>query len=119
MRKDFLESQKNKLEDERNRINSELASIGVKTSAGFKPKVSDYGDSSDDTARETEQYETSLANEKTLLELRAKVENALLAVKSGNYGTCEVGGKRHEIAEKRLIAFPEATTCIEHAQEAE
>lgn len=45
------------------------------------------------------------------------VDKALLAIKNGTYGKCEVCGKDIEL--DRLEVIPEATLCIEHAREQE
>lgn len=41
------------------------------------------------------------------------VKRALAAIKIGKYGVCEICGK--PIDRARLEAYPEVTTCLEHA----
>ncbi|GIW69716.1 MAG: hypothetical protein KatS3mg101_0463 [Patescibacteria group bacterium] len=44
-----------------------------------------------------------------------QVKKALAAIKIGKYGICEVCGK--PIDKARLKAYPQATTCLEHADD--
>lgn len=44
-----------------------------------------------------------------------QVRKALAAIKIGRYGICEVCG--NPIDKARLKAYPEATTCLEHADQ--
>lgn len=113
---DFKDKQKEKLSAELARIEKELADFSVKTGEGYKPATSDYGDSADDTARETEEYEKNLATDSALLELKNKIEAALKRTEDGTYGWCEVEGAKHEIERERLEAFPAAATCLKHAE---
>lgn len=46
--------------------------------------------------------------------VKRQVRRALAKIKIGSYGICEVCGK--EIGKERLMAYPEATTCVEHAE---
>jgi len=48
-----------------------------------------------------------------LKKIRIQVKRALAAIKLGKYGVCEVCGK--PIDRARLVAYPEATTCIDCA----
>lgn len=48
--------------------------------------------------------------------MRLQVRKALAALKIGKYGICEVCGKPIDPA--RLRVYPEATTCLEHADKA-
>lgn len=115
MDQQYIDAQREKLEAELQRLDKELADFGVKTGEGYKPLPGEFGDSSDDTARNTEAYETNLATEKPLLELKEKVLSALKRITTNEYGFCMVGGTKHAIEHERLEAFPEADTCIEHA----
>lgn len=47
-------------------------------------------------------------------DLKIHVRKALAKIKLGKYGYCEVCGE--PIDEKRLSAFPEATTCVAHSK---
>jgi len=44
-----------------------------------------------------------------------QIEKALEKMKNGTYGECEICGK--EIHDERLLAIPETTYCIDHANE--
>jgi RNA polymerase-binding transcription factor DksA len=46
-------------------------------------------------------------------QMQVQVRKALARIKLGKYGYCEVCGK--PIDKARLEAYPEATTCLEHA----
>ena len=66
-----------------------------------------------DVADETEEYETGVSINAILEEKYREIEAALTRIKEGTYGTCEVG--KEPISEERLLASPEARTCVEHA----
>jgi len=73
-------------------------------------KFPDYGDKSDESVQEIDDYTTGLATEKVLESALRDIENALERIKKGTYGICKYCKK--EIGEKRLLARPVANTCI-------
>jgi RNA polymerase-binding protein DksA len=73
-------------------------------------KFPDYGDKSDESVQEIDDYTTNLATEKVLESALRDIENALDRIKKGTYGICKYCKK--EIGEKRLLARPVANTCI-------
>ena len=66
-----------------------------------------------DNADIAEEYEEKLAVLNVLEERYQQVSKALLAIKNGTYGICEVSSKK--IPKARLMADPSVTTCVEHA----
>lgn len=66
----------------------------------------------DEASEQTLHLENDLKEKRAKASL-AQVEKALARMESGEYGFCEVCGKPIDLA--RLQAFPEATTCVEHA----
>lgn len=73
-------------------------------------KFPDYGDKSDESVQEIDDYTTGLATEKVLESALRDIDNALERIKKGTYGICKYCKK--EIGEKRLLARPVANTCI-------
>lgn len=114
-----IDTQKQKLQDELNHIVSELEHIGRQESTGNWVAVPDQGDDEQypdelDVADLKESYQERVALVRVLEEQYIQINKALQAIKDGTYGICEVSG--NSISEKRLIANPSATTCIEHAK---
>jgi DnaK suppressor protein len=73
-------------------------------------KFPDYGDKSDESVQEIDEYTTNLATEKVLESSLRDIDNALARIAKGDYGVCKYCKK--EIGEKRLLARPVANTCI-------
>lgn len=73
-------------------------------------KFPDYGDKSDESVQEIDEYTTNLATEKVLESALRDIDNALARIAKGTYGICKYCKK--EIGEKRLLARPVANTCI-------
>ncbi len=114
MEKKLLEELKQKLETEKKSIQKELESFAtedpdLKHNWDTKYPNREDGDK-DDQADEVQEYDNKLSLEHSF-ELKLKdVNSALDKIKSGKYGVCENCGK--EIDEKRLLACPEAKTCL-------
>lgn len=70
----------------------------------------DYGDKSDESVQEIDDYTTGLATERVLESSLRDIDNALERIKKGDYGICKYCKK--EIGEKRMLARPVANTCI-------
>lgn len=73
-------------------------------------KFPDYGDKSDESVQEIDEYTTNLAAEKVLESSLRDIKNALDRIKKGSYGICKYCKK--EIGEKRLMARPVANACM-------
>lgn len=109
-----LEEIKTQLTEAKNRLEQDLKDMGFHPGSN-NPKTPDFpesgGNSDDDNASEV----TTLADE---ISLGEKLEDelndtikALKAIESGKYGICKYCGK--PIDEKRLIARPTSSSCIE------
>jgi RNA polymerase-binding transcription factor DksA len=108
---------KEKLEEEKKKLESELSGIGQRNPAvtndweaapeelGIEPDLMDQAD----IVVNRENTAAILAD----LEARYDLVLAALAkIEKGTYGVCEVCGS--QIEEMRLEADPSATTCVEH-----
>lgn len=73
-------------------------------------KFPDYGDKSDESVQEIDEYTTNLATEKVLERALRDIDNALTRITKGTYGICKYC--KQEIGEKRLLARPVANTCV-------
>jgi RNA polymerase-binding protein DksA len=70
-----------------------------------------FGDKPDDNAQEIDSYTTNLATEKIFESGLRDIDNALKRIEDGSYGICKYCSK--EIGEKRLLARPVASACVE------
>lgn len=115
MTSELLAQIKATLEDEKTRLERELGDFAKKdkTAAGhFTPTYPESGGTSDDdNAMEVSTFADELSlGEKLEAELR-DTNKALAALAKGVYGICKYCGK--EIDEKRLLARPTSSSCIE------
>jgi RNA polymerase-binding transcription factor DksA len=114
MDKKLIEELNKKLETNRNSIKKELESFAsedpnLKHNWDTRYPNREDGDK-DEEADEVQEYDNKLSLEYSL-ELKLKDVNiALEKIKSGTYGVCEKCGKK--IEEERLLACPEAKTCL-------
>ena len=114
MDKKLIEELKEKLETQKKSLQKELESF-----ADEDPKLKHNWDTrypnredgdKDEEADEVQEYDNALSLEYSL-ELKLKdVNMALEKIKNGTYGICEKCGKK--ITEERLLACPEAKTCL-------
>jgi len=107
---------KTKLEEERNLLEGELSKLGKVDKTGdweATPEEETTGPQADenDLFDKTEEYEERSSTLDSLEKRLANINKALLKIKNGNYGICEVCGKK--IEEDRLEANPAALTCKE------
>ncbi len=112
--KKVLEEEKKRLESDLERVgkrNPELKGDWLVDIPDLNAGVSDENDLSDIY----EELENRNAVEDNLEESLMLVNRALDRVKTKNYGVCEVCGE--SIGEKRLEAFPSATTCVKHTRD--
>lgn len=77
----------------------------------MKAKFPEFGDKADENAQEITEYSTNLATEKVLEDALRDIEDALDRIKKGAYGICKYC--RKQISEKRMLARPVASACIE------
>ena len=108
-----IEKYRNKLIEERDRLNKEIATVGeisepvpddLQITAANAPVISEVKD-----------VEATITNMKS--DRLERVNAALQSIDEGTYGKCVVCGK--EIEPRRLDAEPTAMTCIEHSRAAE
>jgi DnaK suppressor protein len=114
MRKEFLKEMEEALTEERTRLEHELSDFAVqnpKNHEDYIAKFDNFGDKEDENAEEVSTYSTNLTLERTLESSLRDVVRALERIKEGSYGICKYCNK--EIAEKRLLARPSSSSCIE------
>ncbi len=111
---------KNKLEEEKARLERELGSVGrvnpgnpADWEATPEEAIVGVADKNE-AADRIEAYEERTAVEATLEEQFKSVKSALERIEDGTYGQCLIGGTPHPIEDARLDANPAATTCIKH-----
>ena len=107
---------KTKLEEEINLLVGDLSKLGKVDKTGdweATPEEETTGPQADenDLFDKSEEYEERSSTLDSLEKRLADINKALLKIKNGNYGICEVCGKK--IEEDRLEANPAALTCKE------
>jgi DnaK suppressor protein len=114
MNKTFLKQMTEKLLEEKERLTNELeqfASQNPKNADDYRTNFPNLGDKEDENAEEVDTYSTNLTLERTLESSLRDINDALERVENGNYGICKYCNK--EINEKRLMARPASSSCIE------
>lgn len=104
------DSFRTQLDDERGRLVSELAELGVGTD-----EAPEYDDNFADTSQVTAERGESEALAASLQETLRDVEAALARLDDGTYGRCVTCGR--EIGHERLVAMPSTPYCIDHASQ--
>lgn len=114
MEEKLIDQLKEKLEEQKNSIQKELESFATEDPnlkhnwEARRPKREDVD--KDEAADDVQEYDNAVSLEHSL-ELKLKDVNlALEKIKNGEYGICENCGKK--ISEERLLACPEAKTCL-------
>ncbi|MCD4694498.1 TraR/DksA C4-type zinc finger protein [bacterium] len=74
-------------------------------------KIPEYGNKPDENAQEISEYTANLATDSVLKKSIRDIDNALERIKKGEYGICKYCGE--PIEEKRLLARPVASACVE------
>lgn len=114
-----LDFYKNKLEEEKARLERELETVGRRNPENpedWEPTEKDLNLQSADQnemADKFEELDTRVGIETALEEQLNEVKKALERIKKGDFGKCEVCQK--PIDEKRLKANTTATACLKHA----
>jgi len=103
----LLEDELQRLEMERDHIESRTARNGVLVGGG----ESQYDDHMADIATETQDREIDLASADNVYEIVEQVNVALEKIRTKTYGSCDVCGK--PISRARLNALPYATLCMQ------
>jgi len=112
----FIEKQKEKLINEEKKLVEQIETIATpdpKEPGDFVPKFEDMGADEDDNAQEVDQYQTNASREEVLETRLSEVRAALKRIEEGTYGKCSEGD---DIPLDRLEAYPEASTCADHAK---
>ena len=104
---EMLVDEKQKLEEELGRF----AKQNPRNPDDFNAEFPQLGDKEDENAAEVAEFSKNLTLERTLEASLRDVKKALDRIKEGNYGVCKYCGK--DIGEKRLMARPTSTSCIE------
>lgn len=106
---------KQRLLDDKSRLEQELSDLGSKNPTQplhFQPNYPESGSNSDDdNAAEISEYADEISIEARLEAELRDVTKALSAVEKGTYGTCKYCNK--EIDRKRLEARPASSSCID------
>lgn len=108
---ELLSELKNKLINEKARIENEIGRIAKPTLSDEHATVfNEIGSSEDENASEVEEYTDNLAIENTLEKQLKEIDDALESLENGTYGKCQNCGS--EIPTERLLAYPSAKTCL-------
>jgi RNA polymerase-binding protein DksA len=114
IKSEIIDKIKSELLMRRDQILKDLQGISKKDEhekAQHRVFFPEYGDKIDENAQEISEYSTNLATEKILEDTLRDIEAALSRIENNTYGVCKYCGK--EINEKRLLARPVASACIE------
>jgi RNA polymerase-binding transcription factor DksA len=110
---------KDKLEEELKLVESELKTVGrinPENPGDWEPTPKKDWDAlnadENEVADTIEEFEDNAGILKQLEIRYNEIKKALIKIKDGGYGVCEIGGE--EIEEARLEANPAATTCMKH-----
>ena len=111
--KKFIEEQKEKLEREKKRLESQLSSFAKESKnrkGDWDAKIPRFnGGNLEEEADQVEEYGTLLALEKSLENSLKDINSALEKIKKGKYGICEKCKK--PISQARLKVYPQARYC--------
>lgn len=97
----------------REEILKDLQDLSKKDSHEIDNRVAsfpEYGDKADENAQEISEYSTVIATEKVLEKSIDEIDATLKRIENGTYGFCKYC--KGEIGEKRLMARPTASSCI-------
>jgi len=111
---EFLEKIQQILVQEKTRLEAELKKIAKKNShdsEDYDATFPEYGDKEDENAQEVAAYTANKPLELSLEKDLRDADKALERLDKGTYGICKYCEK--PIAEKRLLARPTSSACIE------
>ena len=115
MNSEFLQEMKTKLEQEKLNLETELSKFSHRNQKSadtdFETDFPNLGEKEDENASEVAQFSDNLSLEDELEKALRDVEKALELVGNGKYGKCKYCGT--EIDERRLMARPTSTSCIQ------
>jgi DnaK suppressor protein len=113
MEKKTLEEIKKQLLAQKKQLLNDLSNLSRRDDHETDDRTTrfpEYGDKPDENAQEISDYSNDVAMEKVLEKSLSDIEKALTNIEKGTYGICKYCGQ--EIAEKRLLARPTASSCI-------
>ncbi|MFH1508685.1 MAG: TraR/DksA C4-type zinc finger protein [bacterium] len=111
---DFISEMKQKLEEEKLKLEGQLESFAKKDKheeSDYDTSFPEYGSTEEDNAAEVASYDSSLSVEHNLESHLADVNGALKRIEDDTYGICLKTGK--PISENRLRALPSAKFALE------
>lgn len=109
----ILNQIKKELTDRKRSILKSLESISQQDyheADNLAAKFPEYGDKADENAQEVSDYGTNIGTEKILEKALEDINSALKRIEDDKYGICKYCGG--DIAKKRLLARPVASSCI-------
>ncbi|MFA5169464.1 MAG: hypothetical protein WC386_03195 [Candidatus Paceibacterota bacterium] len=114
MTPEFIEQRKQDLLKKKQALEEELKTFTEKGKGDdYQTKFPEMNVSPEDKVDEVEEYENLLPVEHSLEESLRDVNIALKKIEEGTYGQCDNCECDCEIPEERLIALPEAKTCLD------
>jgi len=112
--KKIQEQLKQKLLDEKKRIEQNLSPIEKKekgTDREYETKFEEIDRDQEENADEMEMYESNLAVDESMKAELEKIDAALSRIENGTYGICS--NCKKEIPLERLKAYPQANRCLD------
>jgi len=113
---DFIKNIKNILVKKEKRLTEEQKLLLEEDPYNDRGRDTDNAELMDDALLEDNRKEVVDLRASALTKVQIQVRRALAKIRIGTYGLCEVCGI--PIDKARLEAYPEATTCFEHATHA-
>lgn len=113
MNKKTLATVKAKLEEEKKRLENELADFTKKDTGiadDYRSQFPEFGNDEDENAAEVAEYSDRLSLEHTLEKQLRDVNQALESITKKNYGICKHCGQ--PIEEQRLLIRPTSSSCV-------
>ena len=104
-----IENIKKELIERKTQILKDLKDIENKESG--KVKFPEYGEKADENAQEIGEYSTNLMQDKVLQSTLKDIDSSIERIENNSYGICKYCNE--PISEKRLIARPVASACIQ------
>ena len=111
--KKFIDKIHKKLKKEKQRLEKELAGFtnkNIHNEGDYKSLYPNFGNETDENAKEVATFEERLNIEKTLEKELRDVNNTLKRIDKKTYGQCY--NCNEEIPKARLEARPTASTCV-------
>ena len=113
MDKETLETIKQSLEEEKKRLESELANFTKKDTQikdNYKTDFPEFGNDDDENANEVAEYSDRLSLEHALEKELRDVNKALASIAEDKYGICNHCSQ--PIEEERLKVRPTSSSCV-------